>query len=1019
MIAFYSAWSTMLDQFAEPILLIRETGSLVGGNGAAADLLRSPKGFTGQWQDWIEHPAEPPTYDTPLPLRLRLRHGMELFAIAGLRCQAATPFLMLVLGFDLKAPPPQVLQLELRDTKARLQTIVDSIPALISYVDHSEKIAFCNRAYSDWFGWREGDAIGRSVADVVGTADYAVISPHIQATLAGQAQDFERTIHFPNGSVKHVNAIYHPEFDEHGAVKGFYVLVRDISEQKIAEAELHAIGRQQATVAQLGQRALLGEDLAGLMADTVQLVAGALGVEMCEIYEYTGQTLLMIASAGWERGDNHRWAMTLEPGSQAEYVLKETAPVVSDLETERRFQPMHALIEHQVKSSIDTAIQMSDGVYGLLGVHTRHARHFAEHDVRFIESVANVLAAAVQRRRSEDWLFQEKERAQITVQSIGDSVVTLDRRQCIESFNPAAEKLTGWARSEALGQPWTTIINLRADQVGADGFPERATLITRHGAEIPVDCLASTIHDSVGGAIGSVLVMHDITEHQRVEQRLTHQAAHDPLTGLANRREFISRLEAVYKLSRRSDQSHALCFVDLDRFKMVNDLCGHAAGDELLRQVSQLLQTHLRKTDLLARLGGDEFAILLLDCDVALASRIAELLVKVIADYRFLWDGKTFSIGVSVGLQQIDRHSPAPAELLHQADTACYLAKQHGRGRLHTYSPEDEMVRLKSDQDWATSIEHALANNGFVVHYQPIMPIQGGNRSRYFEVLVRLRAADGMIMPGTFMAAAERQGLASAIDRWVVGQVLQDIAARNHDDPWICTINLAAQTLTDLGFLDYLAESLRAAAVPPGCLCFEISEITAFSHLSTITGFLRELKALGCGCALDQFGCGMTVFSNLKALPVDFIKMDGKLIKDLAEDPLNRAMVEAIKHIGHAMGIKIIAGHTETDDLLNNLQRLGVDYVQGFAVHPPASASDMPRTVRLNLTEETEGTLSVRQKQIVHWLKQGKTNWEVARILGLTEKNVKYHVEQIYVKLGAKNRAQAVAKAISLGLIDH
>lgn len=932
------------------------------------------------------------------------------------------------------------LEGELTETQRRLRTIADGIPALISYIDASERVSFANRAYTDWFGITGIEVIGRKVMDLLGDADYTIALPYIRGALQGEVQSYERTIPFANGTVRHVSAVYNPDFADDGRVRGFYVLVRDITAEKNYEAELHNITRQQAAVAQLGHRALLGGDLAELMSETVQLISCTLGMEMAEIFEVLpgGSTLMMLAQAGWEKGYTNRWVMAIEAGSQLQRVLEISVPLaVHDLAGPLAFVPTRSLLEHGVVSSISVAIRTRDGLFGVMGAHTRHKRQFNEHDIHFVESLSNVLAAAVQRRHDEDSVFQAKERAQVTVDAIGDAVITVSADGVVDFINPAAAVLTGWDKHEALGQPLDNVLNLSPSaELRRDGtrhwlfsLPRETSLISRSGHEYLIDCAVNPIHNRTGEAVGAVLVFHDATEQRHQVQQLAYQASHDSLTSLVNRREFIGCLEALCTRFRPEEGSHILCYLDLDRFKLVNDMGGHAAGDELLRQISAAIRESLRETDLLARLGGDEFAILLKQCDTERALAIATGLVTLVNNFRFNWEGRTFTIGVSIGVAVLASAEMSAVDLMNCADTACYMAKEKGRGCVHLYTEADKSgMRVKADQDWAARIRSALTDNRLMVHYQPIVPMNdGSDRHLHFETLVRVQDENGhLLLPGTFMPAAERHGLASTIDRWVLIKVLDTLAEHPDTQMWVCTVNLSAQTLCEPDFLEFLTHNLHVRKVQPSMLCLEFSEITAFSHLSMVSGIVRELKALGCRCALDQFGCGMTMFTNLKAMPVDYLKIDSKLIREMVQEPINRAMVDAIRHIGQLLGIKIIANFTETDEMLSSLDGLGVDFVQGYAVSKPNPFSALPEglsSLKQIMPESKtaangQGVLSERQQQILHWLYRGKTNWEIAQILGLTPKNVKYHIEQILAKIGAKNRTQAVAIAMTMGLIQ-
>lgn len=551
----------------------------------------------------------------------------------------------------------------------------------------------------------------------------------------------------------------------------------------------------------------------------------------------------------------------------------------------------------------------------------------------------------------------EKERAQITLASIGDGVITTNVDGAITYMNPAAEALTHWKSSQAQGLPLAALFNLLDDDAQPDGFTlieqivkgqlrggsEHAKTIQRlDGSTVSVTLVGTPIRsgDRVSGA---VLVLHDMTQERQYIANLSWQATHDALTGLANRREFEFRLEQVlYPLAHQQVGRHALMFLDLDQFKLVNDTCGHAAGDELLRHICALLQSDLREGDTLARLGGDEFGILLENCPPAAAEKIAESLRHTVQSLHFVWKGRPFVTTVSIGLVHIS-HTPTTLEAsLRAADMACYMAKEKGRNRVQVYHADDSELSVRfGEMAWVQRLHMALEENRFCLYSQEIAALnhtEGG--SGHIEILLRLHDESGrIILPESFIPAAERYGLITSLDRWVVENVLAIIARCLHERPGrpmaMCAINLSGITIGDDDFLGFLRDKFASYRIPPEMICFEITETSAIANLASAIRFINELKALGCHFSLDDFCAGMSSFAYLKHLPVDFLKIDGSFVKDMLDDPINRAMVEVINHIGHVMGKRTIAEFVETPQIEQALLEIGVDYAQGYLIERP------------------------------------------------------------------------------------
>ncbi len=560
------------------------------------------------------------------------------------------------------------------------------------------------------------------------------------------------------------------------------------------------------------------------------------------------------------------------------------------------------------------------------------------------------------RKRAELQLYEEKEKAQVTLQSIGDAVITTDADGRVEYLNPVAEDLTGWDSQEAVGRPITEVFQVISETTRQpidspitrclrEGrvveMIEPSLLVNRRGQEISMQDSAAPIRDRAGRLIGVVMVFHDVSQERRLQRALSYQATHDALTGLINRREFEHRLTETLQSSRAEPEiRHVVLYLDLDQFKVVNDTCGHQAGDRLLKQVTSVLQTRIRTSDTLARLGGDEFGVLLLDCSLEVAQRIAEDLREAIRDFRFVWQDRIMNVGVSIGLAEMNGDTDTLSTIMSAADVACYTAKESGRNRVHTYNQGHAPERLREMQ-WVSRINRACEEDRLVLYCQPIVAIRAGAEPfRQFELLLRMRDENGqLVQPAEFIPAAERFNLMPALDRWVVRQACQHLAHKRSEDvsraPYTITINVSTTTINDEHFLDYVIAEMANGDLSPGALCFELTETTAMTSLAAATHFIHELRKRGCKFSLDDFGSGLSSFLFLKSLPVDYIKIDGSFVHNVAQDAIDRSMVEAITQIARTMGIETIAERVDSADVLNQLAELGVQYAQGHFIASP------------------------------------------------------------------------------------
>ena len=523
--------------------------------------------------------------------------------------------------------------------------------------------------------------------------------------------------------------------------------------------------------------------------------------------------------------------------------------------------------------------------------------------------------------------------------------------------NDNVQSVLGYAKSEMLTNSkfWVThihpedkdrVLEAFETQVANGGGVLEYRFRCKDGRFLWIHDSHRLINDDEGEAFEVVGSWTDITQRYTLSQQLSYEATHDALTGLVNRREFEKRLETFLNSTRTLGHCGALCYLDLDQFKVINDSLGHVAGDQLLRELGAILSTMTRERDTLARLGGDEFALILQHCDLAKAQAISNAVCKEIEAYRFLWDGERHRVGASIGVTRIDKNAGNSTDLLKQADSACYMAKELGRGRVYTYKDNDgDVEQRRTEMRLVSSINQAIEENRFVLYAQPIVPVNGEDAvSQHYEVLLRMLGADGEVIgPGTFLGSAQRYGLSTRIDRWVVGSTLAWLAANTaHTDQLsLCSINLSGHTLGDVDTISFIEEAIVRSGIAAEKLCFEITETAAVSNLAAAIRLIVRLRDIGCSFALDDFGTGFSSFSYLGRLPVDYLKIDGEFIKDICTNPIHHVFVRAINDVGHVMKLQTIAEFVENDDITAALEEIGVDFVQGYGVGKPRAIDEM------------------------------------------------------------------------------
>lgn len=630
-------------------------------------------------------------------------------------------------------------------------------------------------------------------------------------------------------------------------------------------------------------------------------------------------------------------------------------------------------------ATIDPVLSLSGFTFELINdqVHEQAQRRWLAFVLYGLVALgAGILAALSLLRVHRDAadLHVQKELAETTLHSIGDAVITTDARGRITYLNPVAEELTGWRSSEAQGHPSSAVLRLRNTRHASLVDPVAACLERGHavgltsghvlarpdGREISIEDSCAPIHNEDGSIAGTVLVFYDTENTQHQNHLLAYHASRDALTGLINRREFERRLEELVERPKEAGEQHALAYMDLDQFKVVNDTAGHAAGDQLLRQLSFFLRERVRGSDVLARLGGDEFALLFYHCPLERAATVCNGLLQAIDSFRFPWAAREFDVGASVGLVPITEETSSAVAALSDSDNACFIAKEKGRNRIHIHSPDDEEVaRRRSQMEWTTQIREALHEERLIPYVQSIQSLTPG-LPNHEEVLVRLLDTNGeLIPPMAFIPAAERFGYMPEIDRTVIRSTCALLAqAPYRNRATVFNVNLSGASLSDHELAGFIVAETGRHGVPPERLCFEITETAAINNLDTATALMQELKAHGFTFALDDFGSGLSSFGYLRRLPVDSVKIDGTFVQTVVRDPVNQAMVQSIIRISRIMGLTVTAEFVEDQETLELLRNMGIDHAQGFGVGYPRplteeDAKELLKTSECELTSHT------------------------------------------------------------------
>lgn len=802
-------------------------------------------------------------------------------------------------------------------------------PDGIVLLDNEDRVLKANPAFLSMFGYRLDEVRGRTISELI--VDEA-FQPEARAislkALSAQIEPQEALRCRKNGELLHVEIFGMPvSIGEHRI--GIYAVYRDVTARRQAEDLLAQSEEKYRSIVESLEDGYFEVDLAG----NLLFFNAALG----RILGRTPEQL---------KGLNNR-----------DYMDEATARKV-----------------YQAFSEVHDSGQPNPGFswqFRLPGGELR----YMETSVGLVRSgngqpagFRGILRDVTDRIRTLDELFNAKELAEITLGAIADGVIRIDRHGRIDYLNPSARRLLDVEDDYLTGLPVEQVVSLEDGQQAARDMISRclggekiilndgtALLRSASGAFRTIELSISPVRNAKQRIVGAVLAFSDISEQVRIREQLAYQARHDALTGLANRYRFEDETGRLIESARQEGAQHCLLYMDLDQFKVVNDTCGHHAGDQLLRRLSILIKDQVRRDDLLARLGGDEFGLLLSHCDTERAGIIAAQIIASVNQFEFEWKQQTFSVGISIGVVSINEHASL-SSLLQAADQACYAAKDQGRNRFQVYrSDDDELIRRSTELRAAAFIDAAIRENRFELHFQRIVNIQDPSAPSHREILLRMRGRDGrLVAPAQFIPGAERYGKVTALDRWVVENVFAMLvrlkAEGRLDTHERYSVNLAGSTLNDTGFQAYLKQLIADTGIAPDTICFEITESSAVTNFRSTARFLQNLRKLGCHIMLDDFGSGLSSFTYLKMLPIDYLKIDGALIRDIARSDFDVAILQAIRDVARAIDVPLVAERVEDEATLSKLREIGVDYAQGFHLHrpepcQPTEASDQPTPV--------------------------------------------------------------------------
>ncbi len=739
------------------------------------------------------------------------------------------------------------------------------------------------------------------------------------------------------------------EFDESGAPTRAVGTMTDISDRKRIESALQSL--------LAGTSDTVGMDFFKSLAHTLSDVLRTRFVLLAKLDETNPDLLNPLAV--WDSHFIEKCGNCSVTGTPCEMTISEGEHFIKS-GLQNLFPEDEMMKRLDAESYMGVAMKDHEGkVIGVLVLVDSHRASAWKIDLaRAILPVFAARASAeLERQYIDDQLINQKEQAQVTLHSIADAVITIDSHGYIDFMNPVAEKLTGWSINESLGKHLNEVcieddtddngsLQDVVDQCLKSGHSSlgigNLRITNRQGKVSDIEQSVSPIKNSKNQLLGVVVVFRDVSDTREMARQMSWQATHDSLTGLVNRREFELQLQQLIEIAKQENKNNALLYLDLDQFKVVNDTCGHTAGDELLRQVTLIISDNTRQADTLARLGGDEFGVLLRGCDATIAQATAQKIIQAVQDFRFAWEGKFFHVGASVGVVEITPQTENINTVMKEADIACYAAKDHGRNRVHVYTKDDAVLEQRQvEMQWATRVKHAIEKKDIILFAQEIISLQNGFGSHY-EILSRMRQDDGTyILPDSFIPAAERYDVIIDIDKYVVENVFTRVYENKIPEDMMLSINISGNSICDKSFMSFVLDLAADMNLKTSNFCFEITETAAIANFTKALKFIEALHEAGFLFSLDDFGSGVSSFGYLKQLPIDYLKIDGFFVKDMVNDPIDAAMVSAINEIGHRMGIKTIAEFVESEDILKDLRKLGVDYAQGYHINEPELLSDI------------------------------------------------------------------------------
>lgn len=802
-----------------------------------------------------------------------------------------------------------------KETETSLKRVDDALALVeesILFLDKDFTILYANKIYLDMFQCSKNFIENKKMDELWDTDLFnSKIKPFLEKSLEGQIKQDKLRVTLPNGE-SDISILYSPSRSSDNSINGVVLSIRDVS---------------------------VSENLKNVLAqneERFRLIAMATNDSL---YDWD-----LINKRVWR---NDKDFANLYSSSELEDWLTVIHPKDRDL-TYESFRS--AISQKENYWNKEYRLKQIDGRYITVNDRAYIMYDDSKKPIRVMGSMTDI----TDKKKVEQALKTSEERFRALYQDNPLMLFNLDKNGIILSLNNHVTSQLGYFEVDILGETIYSIIdkayidnvnsciNNALAELGAIQNVEFEKKL-KTGGNIWVRYTVRSIKDNVNDELRVLIVCEDISENKRLSEQLSYQASHDSLTGLVNRAEFERRLERVLSSKDKDTAHHALCYLDLDQFKIVNDTCGHLAGDELLRQISGILSNAVRKRDTLARLGGDEFGILMEHCTLEQAQRVANEMRKYIEEFRYIWEGKRFILGVSIGLVPISPgENKSLNSILREADVACYAAKDAGRNRVHIYTPDDPEISGKHGQvQWAAIINQALDEERFVLYHQAIENISPFNKDadgERFEILLRMQDEEGkLITPSSFMPSAERYNLAVKIDTWVFNQVLEWMTSNTHrlDDIKMCSINISGHSMNNIQYLDSVLQKLYETNIPPHKICFEITETAAISNISTALSLMQTIKSVGCMFALDDFGSGVSSFAYLKQLPVDYLKIDGSFVRDIAEDQVDYEMVRSIKDVAGVMGMKTIAEFVETQEIKQKLHEIGIDYGQGYCIAEP------------------------------------------------------------------------------------